>query len=189
MGSCQSRGTEAQASVEQGVLIKYGTVENMTKIGVQDYEIHPRDRELLGTLVTKKSMFVLCDPAKPDLPIIYASNDFCEFTQYSQNEVVGRNCRFLQGEQTSPESVNNIREAIKEKKPAAVALLNYKKDGSMFRNHFYMSPVIDKSGKLVLFLGIQVNLVNITPKEEQMSPHDYIRTHVYRKSKGPHMAK
>lgn len=69
-----------------------------------------------------------------DNPIVYASEGFCKFTGYTKEEIEGRNCRFLQGKNSSPEDVSRIRTAIEKKEEVSVCLLNYKKDGSTFLN-------------------------------------------------------
>lgn len=119
-------------------------------------------------------MFELSDPWKTDCPIVFASDAFCSYTQYALKDIKGINCRFLQGPKTTPESVDKIRVAIKSKKRAAVFLLNYKKDGSMFYNHFFITPLNDNDQQCVLFLGIQTSLKVITPQIEAMAATEYL---------------
>ena len=110
-------------------------------------------------MLTASSPFFLCNTAK-DHPIVYASPKFLEFTGYSNQEIVGTNCRFLQGEETEPEDVADIRNALKTTEDTAVFLYNYKKDGTGFYNQFFMTPLRQKtlfggSGKPLYFLGVQ----------------------------------
>lgn len=94
----------------------------------------------------------------PDLPLIYVNKQFENITGYHSEEVVGRNCRFLQGPETSAEAVAEITHAIANRKPVATNLLNYRKDGSPFWNRFQMSPLFGKSGELDGYMGIQVDM-------------------------------
>jgi PAS domain S-box-containing protein len=93
--------------------------------------------------------YCIGDPDQADLPIIFASDGFCGFTGYSSEEIEGRNCRFLQGQDTAPKDVDRIRTAIQQEDSKSVNLLNYRKDGSSFANEFFISPLHDSDGKLV----------------------------------------
>ena len=76
-------------------------------------------------------------------------------TGYKKEEVLGRNCRFLQGEKTDKKKVSAIRRACRKGQSIAVCLLNYRKNGESFWNYFYLSPLRDASGAIVMFLGVQ----------------------------------
>jgi PAS domain S-box-containing protein len=115
-------------------------------------ELCEKDEILIDMLNSKgheEVCYCLCDPDQADMPIIFASDGFCGFTGYSFGETEGRNCRFLQGESTSPKDVDRIRTAIDKEDAASVNLLNYRKDGSSFVNEFFISPLHDRNGKLV----------------------------------------
>jgi len=77
------------------------------------------------------------DPSLPDNPIVYCSDGFCKLSGYSRKEIVGRNCRFLQGPLTDQAAVDIIRQGVKEGRDISVCLLNYKADGSPFWNQFF----------------------------------------------------
>ena len=141
---------------------------------LEAYSLDASNRLLLATLFLNNHMFELSDPWKTDCPIVFASDAFCSYTQYALKDIKGINCRFLQGPKTTPESVDKIRVAIKSKKRAAVFLLNYKKDGSMFYNHFFITPLNDNDQQCVLFLGIQTSLKVITPQIEAMAATEYL---------------
>ena len=98
---------------------------------------------------------VVTDPNAPDNPIIYINHGFEKITGYSPEEVIGHNCRFLQGDDHDQPAVKIIREAVREGKAVQVELRNYRKDGSMFWNELYLSPVYDEAGELLLFVGVQ----------------------------------
>jgi len=97
----------------------------------------------------------IADARLPDNPLIYANAGFERLTGYSVAEVLGRNCRFLQGAGTDRATVNALRTAIHEKQPITVQLLNYKKDGTPFWNRLSITPVEDHSGTVTHFIGVQ----------------------------------
>jgi len=105
----------------------------------------------------------ISDPARDDNPIIYANDEFLEITGYDRDEVVGRNCRFLQGEETREERVAEMRRAIEAGEPVSVELRNYRKGGEMFWNRVTIAPLRDESGELDHFVGFQKD---VTPRRE-----------------------
>lgn len=105
-----------------------------------------------------KSGVVMSDPSLPDNPIIFANPAFVQMTGYTYGEVVGRNCRFLQGPGTDPTAVQQIREAIRERRTFHGELLNYRADGQPFWCELIISPVFDESGQLTNFIGLQTDV-------------------------------
>lgn len=101
---------------------------------------------------------IVTDPNQPDNPIVFANQAFLNTTGYAPDEVVGHNCRFLQGPGSDPEAVANIRRAIVEKTDLAVELQNYRKDGTMFWNALFISPIFDRDGRLIYFFGSQLDV-------------------------------
>ena len=110
----------------------------------------------------------LSDPDQEDNPIVYANEAFELITGYSREEIVGRNCRFLQGEDRDQAGIEKIREAIREEKPLTVTLRNYRKDGTLFHNRFSIRPLFDRQGRLVYYLGIQYDVTNQVEAEEEL---------------------
>ncbi|QDT01998.1 Blue-light photoreceptor [Rubripirellula lacrimiformis] len=105
----------------------------------------------------------ISDPSQPDNPIIYANEGFERLTGYSRVDVLGKNCRFLQGEDTDPSTVDRLRDAIGNHRPVVVELLNYRKDGTKFWNRLSVTPISDASGKTTHFIGVQSD---ITARQE-----------------------
>lgn len=101
---------------------------------------------------------LLTDPNLPDNPIVFANNAFFDLTLYEESEVVGQNCRFLQGPQTDREVVGQIREAVDRGEAISVELINYRKDGSSFWNAVFIGPVFDANGKLIYFFASQLDV-------------------------------
>lgn len=113
--------------------------------------------DLATTLERIEKNFVISDPRLPDNPIIFASDSFLELTEYSREEILGRNCRFLQGPDTDQATVSKIRDAIKEQKEITVQLINYTKSGKKFWNLFHLQPMRDQKGELQYFIGVQLD--------------------------------
>ena len=97
----------------------------------------------------------IADARRPDRPLIYANQGFVRMTGYAVAEVLGRNCRFLQGPDTDLRAAQDIREALNEERECVVEILNYRKDRSTFWNRLSITPVRDESGRVSHFIGIQ----------------------------------
>ena len=118
-------------------------------------QLEDPDYKLVQALTVSQQNFVVSDPNLPDNPIVFASSGFYGLTGYSPAEVVGRNCRFLQGPGTDPSSIAVIRRGIKEGRDVAVCLINYRKDGTPFWNQFFVAPLRGVDGRIVNFVGVQ----------------------------------
>jgi len=103
----------------------------------------------------------LCDPHKADFPIVFANRAFRNLTGYSESEIVGRNCRFLQGPDTDQAQVQKIRDALTSEDLVVVELLNYRKDGTPFWNALHIGPIHDAAGNLVYFFGSQWDVSDV----------------------------
>ncbi|WP_206237854.1 PAS domain-containing protein [Novosphingobium terrae] len=101
---------------------------------------------------------IICDARDPDLPIISCNSAFIALTGYERDEIVGRNCRFLRGPDTDPAVSQQLREAIRANQPTMVEILNYRKDGTPFRNAVMVAPLFDEAGQVEYFLGSQVDV-------------------------------
>lgn len=118
---------------------------------------------------------VITDPNRSDNPIVYVSPGFERLTGYSSNEVIGRNCRFLQGRDTSPESTAVIRKALQGANTCDIEILNYCKDGRPFWNHLNISPVLDSAGRLTHFIGVQTDVTQQRNLENQLRQSQKMR--------------
>ena len=101
---------------------------------------------------------VVSDPRQPDNPIVACNQAFVDLTGYGPDEIVGRNCRFLRGPDTEATLSEQLRAGIAARVPVMVEILNYKKDGTPFRNAVMVAPIFDANGDLEYFLGSQVEL-------------------------------
>jgi len=123
------------------------------------------DFRLIHSLVTSQQNFVLSDPSLPDNPIVYASDGFCRMSGYKRQDILGRNCRFLQGPGTDQAAVDVIRQGVAEGRDISVCLLNYRADGSPFWNQFFLGALKDADGQVVNYVGVQCE-VNTIPVNE-----------------------
>ena len=110
---------------------------------------------------------IIADPHQPDCPVIYVNPAFSAITGYAPQEVLGRNCRFLQGPGTDAEYVQQVREGVQSERECQVVLKNYKKDGTLFWNQLTISPVRDAAGDVTHFVGIQTDITARRRAEEE----------------------
>ena len=142
-------------SDEELALVVFLQLDPVEEVGDPDAYLQAlRERAVIATDIT----FTITDPRKPDNPLVWVNPSFTRVTGYEQDDVVGRNCRFLQGPATDPAAVDEIRRAIAERSTVTTTLLNYRKDGTAFWNQLSISPVFDGSGDLVSFVGVQTDV-------------------------------
>lgn len=121
---------------------------------------------LMATVIhNMRSGVVITDPALPDNPIVYVNPGFTALTGYSSQEAIGRNCRFLQGPDTDPATLQEIREAISNSECFSGLLVNYRKDGSTFWNGLVIQPIFNDKGQLSHFVGV---LNDVSVSREQL---------------------
>jgi len=116
------------------------------------------DFSLIQSIQNSQQCFIITDPSLHDNPIVFASNDFLTLTGYSQEEVLGRNCRFLQGQETSPDKVGQIRKAINAGEDVNVTFANYTSDGKPFWNSLFIAALRDADNNIVNFIGVIVKV-------------------------------
>lgn len=113
------------------------------------------DFSFIKALQTAQQNFVVTDPSLPDNPIVYATQGFLNLTGYTLDQVLGRNCRFLQGPETDPKAVEKIRNSIEDGSDMSVCLLNYRVDGTTFWNQFFIAALRDAGGNITNYVGVQ----------------------------------
>jgi PAS domain S-box-containing protein len=116
------------------------------------------DNIFFAAIQTTRMPMVVSDPHQPDNPMVFVNNAFVQMCGYSREELIGHNCRFLQGPETDPETIDEVRSAIAERRELATEILNYRKDGSTFWNALFISPVYDDDGNLVYFFASQLDV-------------------------------
>ncbi|MGK9067390.1 histidine kinase famiy protein [Stutzerimonas chloritidismutans] len=117
---------------------------------------------------TTRMPMIVTDPNRDDNPIIFANRAFLEMTGYDSEELVGHNCRFLQGPETDRAVVAQVREAVAERREVSVELINYRKDGSTFWNALFISPVYNDAGELIYFFASQLDVSRRRDAEEAL---------------------
>ena len=119
---------------------------------------HQGKNIFFAAVETTRMPMLVTDPSQPDNPIIFANNAFIEMTGYQVDELIGQNCRFLQGPETDRAVVSQIREAVEQKRELSVEIINYRKDGSTFWNALFISPVYNDAGELIYFFASQLDV-------------------------------
>jgi PAS domain S-box-containing protein len=116
---------------------------------------------LSASIAVSPIAFAVADARGTDRPLLAVNQAFCALTLYAEAEALGRNARFLQGPDTDPLAIARIRANLNAGRTTLTEILNYRSDGSTFRNSMMIAPVLDDSGALVYFLGSQVDLAGV----------------------------
>jgi PAS domain S-box-containing protein len=110
---------------------------------------------------------VITDATLAENPIVYVNPAFERMTGFSAEEVLGKNCRFLQGEDREQSALDELRAALGEERECRVVLRNYRKDGALFYNELHISPVYDEEGRLTNFVGVQSDVTERKKEEDE----------------------
>jgi PAS domain S-box-containing protein len=130
----------------------------------------PDKLRLLERAVTASTnSIVIADPNQPDVPLVYVNPAFEGTTGYAAEEVLDRNCRFLQGEDRDQPALGELRTAVREGRHCTVVLRNYRKDGSLFWNELSIYPVRDEEGRTTSFVGVQNDITERIRTEKILS--------------------
>ena len=119
-----------------------------------------RDDVFFAAISQAALPMVVTDPRQSDNPIIFANHAFSQLTGYAAEQVLGRNCRFMQGPESDPETITSVRRAIREGDRVTVELLNYRRDGTPFWNALHISPVFGTDGEPLYFFGSQLDVTS-----------------------------
>ncbi len=133
----------------------------------------PAKRDELFAAVEKTRLpMILTDPNLPDDPIVFANRAFQELSGYDSDELLGRNCRFLQGPGTDPGQIQDIRDALAAKRDTAIDIVNYKRDGTPFLNELFISPILDRDGHVLYHFGSQVDVTRYRDAGRQLAANE-----------------
>lgn len=142
----------------------YGAAQDITRRRMAEDKLHLMQR----ALDSSNNGIIITGPAEADYPIRYANPAFRRITGYSDDELVGRNPRFLQSEDRGQPALEELRAALRENREGYAVLRNYRKDGSLFWNEVYLAPVTDEEGKTTNFVGIQNDVTQRVQMESQL---------------------
>ncbi len=124
-------------------------------------EIHgydDRSDPFVAAVRATRMPMIITNPRHPDNPSVFINDAFCRMSGYAREEILGRNCRFLQGPETDWHAVEKIRAAVRAVRPIQIDIRNHRKDGSAFWNRLLMAPVFDATGALAYFFASQVDV-------------------------------
>ncbi|GAB3312249.1 PAS domain S-box protein [Haloplanus salinarum] len=157
--------TIAPVTDESGETTHFVAVNN----DITEQRATERKLEILQTAIDNAhAPLTLTDPHKEDNPMVYVNKAFEDLTGYTESEALGRNCRFLQGDGTDPETVARLREAIDNEEPITVEIRNYRKDGTPFWNELSVAPVYDADGDLIRYLGTQRDVTDRKERTQEL---------------------
>jgi PAS domain S-box-containing protein len=144
--------------------------------------LQPQDqlKLLFRAVESTRNGIVVTDPTQPDNPIIYANPAFAELCGFRIDQIIGRNCRFLQRDDRDQSALDEIRNAINNQRPITTVVRNYKKDGTLFWNELTISPVHDSSGKLINYIGVQNDVSARKDAERRVSEFYSVISHELR---------
>ena len=166
------RQHKANAVVEMRVVETEWEGEMAYLATLRDVTDRKRAEEMLWlydrAMAATSTGIVISDATNPEHPIIYCNPAFESITGYRGQEIIGKNCRFLQGSDSDSEALEIIRQALKTESECQVILKNYRKDGTAFWNALSISPVRDRSGKLTHFIGVQRDITDRKQAEEAL---------------------
>jgi PAS domain S-box-containing protein len=127
---------------------------------------HGKGDPFAAAVRATRMAMIITDPRQDDNPIVFVNDAFLALTGYDRDDIMNRNCRFLQGEGTDRGAVRLLREAIEAKRDIAIDILNYRKDGTPFWNALYMSPVTNEAGELLYFFASQLDVTDRVAAQE-----------------------
>jgi PAS domain S-box-containing protein len=121
---------------------------------------HGKGDPFAAAIRATRMAMIITNPREPDNPIVFVNDAFLRLSGYERDEIMGTNCRFLQGPETDRGAVRQVREAIEERRDIAIDLLNYRKDGTPFWNALYLSPVVNEGGELLFYFASQMDVTD-----------------------------
>ncbi|MDY0961336.1 response regulator [Massilia sp. CFBP9026] len=171
-GGGQSRGVPANAEVEGNAVHPMGPPKDNP--GVHHWQsgyiehggLDERGNIFFAAVEMTRMPMLITDPRQDDNPIVFANGAFTDLTGYREDELLGRNCRLLQGPDTDRATVAELRRAVDEERAVAVDILNYKADGTPFWNALFFGPIFDQDGKLLHFFASQMDITERRNNQE-----------------------
>lgn len=168
----------------------HARVENLVERRRTSHQLAERERELQETVddlrLKEQAIdeapvgFSIADAQQDDEPLVYVNDRFLQMSGYTAQEVLGENCRFLQGEETDEETVTQLREAIAAERPISVDIVNYRKTGSKFWNNVDIAPLRDSDGEVTHYVGFQADVTERKVRERRQEVLNRVLSHNFR---------
>jgi len=143
--------------------------QGVVEVGQMIEDAQHKYESFFALLKSAQRTYCIASATAPDQPLVYASPCFVELTGYSIQEILGRNCRFLQGPGTDLNEVAKLKRGIMNNEEVQAKILNYKRDGTPFMNLVQLAPMRDKTGKVVLIVGVQCCISDLTTSKSNGS--------------------
>jgi PAS domain S-box-containing protein len=171
-GDGQSVGVRAEGQVEGNSVTPTGNpgINHWQASFIGEAGLNERGNIFFAAVEMTRMPMLITDPNQPDDPIVFANNAFYDLTLYKAEDIIGRNCRLLQGPDTDRRAVDEVRQALREHRAVAVDLLNYKADGTPFWNALFIGPIFDKEGNLLHFFASQMDIT-----QRRIHEHGYLQ--------------
>ncbi|WP_312489493.1 PAS domain-containing protein [Sphingomonas sp.] len=163
-------GRQAQGKMDQGANepTERPGLHHWRESTITDPDLDDRGGVFFAAIEMTRMPMILTDPNRDDNPIVFANKAFLDLTGYEEREILGRNCRFLQGAQTDREAVSELGRAVEARDAIALEILNYRRDGTPFWNAVFIGPVYDKAGDLRYFFASQLDVTRRRNSEQSM---------------------
>ncbi|GCE17312.1 PAS domain S-box protein [Dictyobacter kobayashii] len=152
----------------QGGSLSREDIINLTGANSQTNILEENVRLMHRAIDSARNGIIITDHQQPDDPIIYVNQAFLNLTGYSKDEIIGRNCRFLQGQDREQEARFQLKHAIQAGESLHVQIKNYRKDGTFFWNDLLISPITDEHGTVTHFFGNQLDITERKEAEDQL---------------------
>jgi PAS domain S-box-containing protein len=171
-GDGQSVGVPASGEVEGNAYSPLGNpgVQHWQATYIDHDGLNERGNVFFAAVEMTRMPMVVTNPRQHDNPIVFANGAFFDLTGYARADVLGKNCRFLQGPQTDPRTVDEVRRALKEQRAVAVDIMNIKADGTPFWNALFIGPIFDQDGTLLYYFASQMDIT-----ERRVSQEAYLQ--------------
>lgn len=167
-GLAAGRPSQGTMDVGQSEPIERPGLHHWRESTITDPDLNDRGGVFFAAVEMTRMPMILTDPNQHDNPIVFANKAFLDLTGYEEDEVLGRNCRFLQGAQTDRNAVAELRSAVESASSVALEILNYRRDGSPFWNAVFIGPVYDTEGKLLYFFASQLDVTRRRNTEQSV---------------------
>jgi PAS domain S-box-containing protein len=158
---------ENAAKILEGCNAADSLPDGVLEACAEENEMDSQDVALVKGIQRSQHSFVITDPSLQDNPIVFVSDDFLDVTGYKREQVLGRNCRFLQGTDTNKEKVDQVRKTLANGEDVTVTMINYMADGTPFWNKLFIAALRDSENNIVNFIGVTVKVARPEPGDPE----------------------